>query len=59
MYELIDVIVDNRSLQDLNLSYNNLHDSMQEKFAESTPAEKLKFDKEKKKLELKAKRAKT
>lgn len=28
MYELIDVIVENRSLQFLNLSYNNLHDPL-------------------------------
>ena len=27
MYELVDVIADNRSLQDLNLSFNNFHDS--------------------------------
>lgn len=38
MYELIDVIVENRSLQHLNLSYNNIFDSMQAQFAESTPA---------------------
>ena len=59
MYELIDVIVDNRSLQFLNLSYNNLHDSMQEKFAEATPAEKLKSQALKDKLAAKLKKAKT
>lgn len=53
MYELIDVIVENRSLQDLNMSYNNLHDSMQEIFAESTPAEKIKNQAIKEKLNLK------
>ena len=42
MYELIDVIVENRTLQDLNLSYNNLQNAMQEKFSEATPAAKLK-----------------
>ena len=28
MYELIDVIAENRSLQNLNLSYNNLHNPL-------------------------------
>ena len=59
MYELLDVIVENRTLQDLNLSYNNIFDSMQEKFAASTPAEKLKHDAEVKKIEHKLKVAKT
>ena len=59
MYQVIDVIMDNRSLQDLNLSYNNLHDSMQEKYAESTPSQAVKSQEQKAKLAGLAKRAKT
>ena len=40
------------------MSYNNFHDSMQEKFAESTPAAKAKHDEEQKKLATKVKQAK-
>ena len=58
MYELIDVIAENRTLQVLNLSYNNLHDSMQEKFSEATPGAKLKNIAEKEKLANKLKFAK-
>ena len=58
MYELIDVLCENRTLQDLNLSYNNFHDGMQEKFAESTPFTKLENDAKKTKIEFKLKMAK-
>lgn len=43
----------------MNLSYNNLHDSMQEKFCESTPDELIKNQAIKSKLEMQMKRAKT
>ena len=59
MYELLDVIVENRTLSDLNLAYNNLHDSMHEKFAESTAAEKIKTLAEREKVQKKLKAAKT
>ena len=51
MYEIIDVLSDNRTLQDLNLSFNNFCDQMQEKFAESTPDELVKNMALKQKLE--------
>ena len=38
MYELLAVITENRTIQDLNLSYNNFQDQLEAKYAESTPA---------------------
>ena len=59
MYEVVDAIQDNRTLQDLNLGYNNMHDSMQDKYAGANPTEKLKNMMLKQKLEAKMKKAKT
>lgn len=59
MYEVIDAVADNRTLQDLNLSYNNMHDSMQEKYQMASATEQLKNKALKSKLEAKMKRAKT
>lgn len=59
MFELIDVIIENRSLQFLNLSYNTIHDPLQAKYAESTPHQMGKTMKERKALEIKTRAAKT
>ena len=51
MFELIDVIAENRSLQFLDLSYNNLQNPLQAKFAESTPQQILQTIAQRKVLE--------
>ena len=59
VYEIIDTISENRTLQDLNLSFNNMYDSMNSKYQDASAPERLKAIAKKTKFENKMKRAKT